>query len=310
MFFSIIVPCYNVGPAIDALLRTIADQLDDDCELVLVNDGSVDDTSARIRAFIGADPRGGRIVLEETPNAGAAKARALGLSLARGRFVFFCDSDDLIGAHFIATVRRELAAQPDMELMFFTSQMVTERGGALVPLAPKVRYGAPRHYTDGAAALAHHLRQGMYTAAVWTFVARRDLIARSGAAFTDRGAHEDHLFTLKVILAARLIVAVPDLLYRQKVREGSLTNSRKGPGYVIDRITAHREAAAVLRGAPAPLRRLYDQWAFHSILWLLRENRRLVAPVLCSRHGLPYFAGNPVNLLRFAARAARGAWRR
>ncbi|MBW6528258.1 glycosyltransferase [Sphingomonas sp. RHCKR7] len=310
VFLSVVVPCYNVGPAIDELLAAVTAQMGDDDELVLVDDGSVDDTAARIRAFVARSPRGRQVVLKQTANAGAARARALGLSLARGEFVFFCDSDDLIDVDFIATLRRQQALHPAMDLMFFSSAMVTARDGRLVPVAPKVAYAEARRYEDGGELLAHHLRQRMYTAAVWTYVARRDLIERSGAAFTDRGAHEDHLFTLKVILAARLIVAVPDLLYRQRVRDGSLTNSRKSASYVIDRITAADEAMAALRDRPAALRRLYDDWSFYSVMWMLWDNRDLVGAVARTREGRAYLAARPLRLLGFAARAARRGLRR
>ncbi|MBB3694662.1 glycosyltransferase [Sphingomonas sp. BK580] len=309
VFLSVVVPCYNVGAAIDALLASVTAQMSDADELVLVDDGSVDDTAARIRAFVARSPRGAQIVLEQTPNAGAARARALGLSLARGEFVFFCDSDDVLDPGFIATLRREHARYPAMDLLFFSSEMVTERDGRLIPVAPKVAYAQARTYADGSELLAHHLRQRMYTAAVWTYVARRALIERSGAAFTDRSAHEDHLFTLTVILSARLIVAVPDLLYRQRVRDGSLTNSSKSASYVVDRITAADEAMVALRDRPAPLRRLYDDWSFYSVMWMLWDNRDLIGAVARTPEGRAYLAARPLRVLGFAARAARRALR-
>lgn len=305
VFLSIVVPCYNVGSAIDELLAAVAAQMDDDVELVLIDDGSVDDTAARIRAFVARSSRGAQMVFKQTPNAGAARARKLGLSLVRGDFVFFCDSDDLIDPGFVSVLRRQQQLHPAMDLMFFSSDMVTERDGDLVPVAPKVAYAQPRTYDDGGELLAHHLRQRMYTAAVWTYVARRDLIERSGAAFTDRSAHEDHLFTLKVILSAGLIVAVPDLLYQQRVRVGSLTNSRKSPDYVVDRITAADEAMAVLRDSPPALRRLYDDWSFYSVMWVLWDNRDLIGAVARTREGRAFLAARPLRLLGFAARAVR-----
>lgn len=303
MFFSVIVPCYNVGPAMTDLLRDITQQMDDDCELVLVNDGSTDDTSARIRAFIAGSARGGQIVLKETPNAGAARARSTGLGLARGEFVFFCDSDDLIGGDFIAQVRKQAGLHPQMDLLYFSSTMVSDSGGRLLPVGSKVGYAEARSFARGGELLRHHLSRGMYTAAVWTFVARRSLILDSGAAFTDRVAHEDHLFTLKVIMGARLIVAIPDVLYRQKVRPGSLTNSRKNARYVIERITAYREADRFLRGKTAP-RALYGRWSFHSVVYLLRDNRALLPQVLCSGDGARFFAAHAVDVLELLARAA------
>lgn len=302
MFLSIIVPCYNAGSAITSLLHVIAAQLSDDCELVLVNDGSTDDTSARIQAFIAQEAHGRQILLKETSNAGAARARATGLELARGAFVFFCDSDDLIGADFITHVRKQLALHPHMDLMFFSSNMVADGDDRLVPIASKVAYAQAREFAQGGALLTHHLRQGMYTAAVWTFVARRMLIVESGAAFTDRTAHEDHLFTLKLIMSARSIVAIPEVLYRQKVRMGSLTNSTKNALYIIERIAAYQEADRFLRTVDAP-RRLYGKWSFHAILSLMKDNRKLVPAVLGSGAGARFVSTHLFDLLKWYGRA-------
>lgn len=305
MFFSVIVPCYNVGPAISELLGDITRQMDDDCELILVNDGSTDDTSTRIRAFIDTSSRARQIVFKETTNAGAAKARSAGLALAQGKFVFFCDSDDLIGADFFAQVKHQASLHPQMDLLYFSSSVVadTDGEGPLSLVASKVSYTEAGTFSRGAELLRYNLSRGMYTAAVWTFVARRALIIDSGAAFTERTAHEDHLFTLKVIMGARLIVTIPDMLYRQKIRAGSLTNSRKNARYVIERISAYHEAAHYLRGVPAAWG-LYRAWSFHSVMYLLRDNRGLLLHVMCSSTGVRFFAVHLVDMVNWTARAA------
>lgn len=304
MFLSVIVPCYNVGPALTGLLQDITQQMDDDCELVLVNDGSTDDTAARIRTFIAGCTRGSQVRLKETSNAGAASARSTGLSLAQGEFVFFCDSDDLIASDFFAQVRKQVALHPRMDLMYFSSTMVADGDDQLRPIASKVTYGEARAYERGGELLRHHLSRGMYTAAVWTFVARRILIIDSGAAFTDRSAHEDHLFTLKIIMGARHIVAIPDVLYRQKVRPGSLTNSRKSARYVIERIAAYREADQFLSSVAAP-RRLYGKWSFHSVMALLNDNRALLPGVMRSSVGARFFAAHFIDVLKWIGGAAK-----
>nr|WP_315401242.1 glycosyltransferase family A protein [uncultured Duganella sp.] len=305
MFFSVIIPCYNVGPAIDALLAAVTAQLDADCELVLVNDGSADDTGARIEAFLAAWRGPARIVYRATPNAGAARARALGLELASGRFIYFCDSDDVFAERFVATVRRAARDHPGMELMYFSADMVLEEGGRTRRLRAKTAYTEERRHTDGDALLALQLRERMYTAAVWTYVASRALIARSGAAFTPRAAHEDHLFTLRLLLGAALIVTVPDLLYQQRVRQGSLTNSRKTPGYVLERIAAFREADALLRARGAGARRAYAQWTFEGVMDLLRANRPLLPRIVLSPLGGRYLAANAPRLVAMLRRRRR-----
>ena len=297
VLLSIVVPCYNVGAAMLPLLQRISAQMADDCELVLVNDGSTDDTGATVRAFLSGHAGPGRITLSETPNGGAAKARALGLSLASGDFVYFCDSDDVMQPQFVATLRANLGQFPALDLLFFSSEIAVAEGGRLRRLGRKLEYHQRHVFDSGAALLEHNLRQHMHTAAVWTFVARRALLVESGASFTHRGAHEDHLFTLSALLRARLVLAVPDLLYTQTLRPGSLTNSAKNAAYVLDRIAAFNEADRLLHNGSVALRRLYDAESLDAILLMLRDNRRLLPAVLMQRVGLVYFGARLVPML-------------
>ena len=308
---SIVVPCYNVGAAMLPLLQRVSAQMADDCELVLIDDGSTDGTAATVQAFQAGYDGPGRIALTVTPNAGAAKARELGLSLARGRFVYFCDSDDIMRPSFVAVFRRTLAQFPALDLLFFSSEIAVVEPGGMRRLGRKVEYDRQHVFDHGAALLEHNLRQHMHTAAVWTFVARRDLLAAAGASFTRRGAHEDHLFTLSTMLHARCVVALPDLLYTQTLRAGSLTNSAKNARYITERISAFNEADALLRASAPDLRALYDAESFDAIAAMAAENRRLLPAVLAGPVGLGYFAARaPRVLARLGGRVLRAARRR
>jgi len=305
MHLSIIVPCFNSAASIGPLLADISGQLDGQCELILINDGSTDDTSARIARFIAAYAGPGRIVLKDTANAGAAKARECGLSLATGTFVYFCDSDDLFQSGFIATFNGYLQRFPALDVFFFSSDIAVEtEAGELRRVSAKVCYEQPRSFSPGAGLLSYNLAAGMYTAAVWTFIFRRALARQTGAAFTHRSAHEDHLFTLKIILGAGLIVAAPELLYIQKTRQGSLTNSRKSVSYLTDRIEAYYEARRCLATAGFADHAAYDRWSFDSVLQILRGSPELWQGLLRSGTGRRYLLQHAAALAALLARKA------
>ena len=286
---SIVVPCYNAGAAIVTLMQMIAAQLDDDCELIVVNDGSTDHTGHALRGFAKSHRGPGHIHIEETANAGAARARATGLAMSTGEFVYFCDSDDVMQADFVACFRASVLRYPALDMLFFSSDMAVEQAdGSLQRLRAKLHYAEAHVFADGAALLDYNLRHRMYSAAVWTYVARRALIERSGASFTHRHAHEDHLFTLRALIGAVLVVAVPDTLYVQRVRPGSLTNSSKTSAYLLDRIRAFDEADAFLRAHRIGARALYQLWSFEAIYSMLKAHRSLLPAVLFSKTGAVY----------------------
>jgi glycosyltransferase involved in cell wall biosynthesis len=97
---SIVVPCYN---AERTLAATIASALEQDAEkeVIVVNDGSTDGSAAIIRQF------GDRVRALSTPNKGVSSARESGTKLARGQYIQFLDSDDLLAP---ATLRARLQA--------------------------------------------------------------------------------------------------------------------------------------------------------------------------------------------------------
>lgn len=92
---SIIVPVYNTRKYIEATIDSVAGQTYPDWELILVDDGSTDGTFECMENYC-AVLSDERIRPVRTPsNAGAAKARNFGLSLAEGRYIAYLDADDL-----------------------------------------------------------------------------------------------------------------------------------------------------------------------------------------------------------------------
>lgn len=112
-------------------------------------------------------------------------------------------------------------------------------------------------------------------------MAKRALIRDSDAAFTPRKAHEEQLYTLRVIMNAKRIVSIHDVLYLQKIRAGSLTQSKKSLGYLKYRIRAYREADSYLKQQSFSGRCLYGGWSLSGMLAILKESRALLLP-LCS----------------------------
>lgn len=88
---SIIVPVYNVVKTLPRCVRSLTGQTYRNLEILLVNDGSGDESLDLCRELAGQD---GRIRVIDKPNGGVSSARNAGLDAASGRFVMFCDSDD------------------------------------------------------------------------------------------------------------------------------------------------------------------------------------------------------------------------
>src|SRR5262249_9984238 len=87
---SIVMSCFNKATTVADSVRSVLAQTHRDLELVIIDDGSTDD-SARVLEELKSDRR---VRVVRTPNAGQAAALNLGVSLARGAYVGFIDADD------------------------------------------------------------------------------------------------------------------------------------------------------------------------------------------------------------------------
>ena len=90
--FSIIMPVYNAAATLEAAARSVLDQGERSLELLLVDDGSADESLAIARRLAAADARV-RVFAQQ--NGGICAARNCALAAARGEYVGFCDDDDL-----------------------------------------------------------------------------------------------------------------------------------------------------------------------------------------------------------------------
>lgn len=96
---SIIIPVYNLETYIEQSVRSLLAQFYQNIEIILVDDGSKDNSLSIIKHLAASDSR---IVYTSQPNGGAAKARNTGLSLATGDFITFVDGDDMLSPNTIS----------------------------------------------------------------------------------------------------------------------------------------------------------------------------------------------------------------
>jgi len=96
---SIIVPVYNLDGYIEQSVRSLFAQSYQNVEIILVDDGSKDNSLSIIKQLAAVDSR---VVYTSQPNGGAAKARNTGLALATGEYITFVDGDDMLSSNAIS----------------------------------------------------------------------------------------------------------------------------------------------------------------------------------------------------------------
>src|SRR5258705_11958970 len=90
---SVIMPCFNPARYVEESIRSILNQTERDLELIVVDDGSTDGSQRAIELARISDARVNPIYFDR--NRGASEARNSALKLASGKFIAFCDADDI-----------------------------------------------------------------------------------------------------------------------------------------------------------------------------------------------------------------------
>ena len=113
--FSIIVPCYNAAATIERCLASISEQ-STDCEVIVIDDGSTDETLAILDRLSAKDKQ---IVLVHQDNGGVSIARNAGLERATGEWMLFCDADDSFRPGTLSHLSQCLAKNPSPDSVIF-----------------------------------------------------------------------------------------------------------------------------------------------------------------------------------------------
>ena len=115
---SFIIPAYNVEKYITETLNSIADQSTLPDEIIIINDGSTDDTSNKIKDH----PLSNLIKLIETENRGQGYARNIGIDEATCDYIYFFDSDDLLTENFVKNIKKIAIDSELPDLILFSGK--------------------------------------------------------------------------------------------------------------------------------------------------------------------------------------------
>jgi len=122
--FSIIIPVYNGEETIGRAINSIITQTYDNWELIIVNDGSTDNTQKIVSSYMKRDFRIRMFVLPE--NYGRMAARNIGMKMARNEWLCFLDADDEFMSNYLEVVNNEINRNPNYNIFNF-GMLIKER---------------------------------------------------------------------------------------------------------------------------------------------------------------------------------------
>jgi glycosyltransferase involved in cell wall biosynthesis len=125
MQVSVIIPTYNYGRFLQESVGSVQLQTVEDIEILVVDDGSTDDTQDVLGAICAKDERVRNLRIE---NSGVAHARNQGLEHASGEFIAYLDADDIWHAEKLEMQLELMLAEPEVGLVFTNAALFSEDG--------------------------------------------------------------------------------------------------------------------------------------------------------------------------------------
>lgn len=249
---SLVIPAYNRGHLIAETLDSALAQVPPFLEVIVVDDGSTDNTSTVLAAYAG------RVQYFGGPNAGVQRARNRGVAAARGTFVAFCDSDDLLESGYVSSMQAWLQDHPECNSIY--SNFVTFDDNSVH--ADKFA-NAPPGFFDGA------MRSGAFwynipdlyrrTLAFQPLFPSGNIVRR--ALYTEIGGYdpqfngvgaEDYEFCLRLVEAGETAICMTPLIrIRRHGANDSTDNVRQvhGTVQILEYALAHHRSGPVYRDA-------------------------------------------------------------
>lgn len=221
VFLSIIVPVYNVSRYIVKCISSILNQDIEiaDIEIIIVNDGTPDDSIEKIQSLIDENDNI-KLVVQE--NKGLSEARNAGLRCATGTYVWFVDSDDWISRSSIRIIKEYSSRFQATECFFANVITVDEMTGT------EKRQSAPCEYYDKEITGDKFLTVSKFITPIQKYIFKRDFLLRHNAFFVPNMFHEDVELTMRLMPHISSMVVIREYLYYYLQRgNGNIMSSFK-----------------------------------------------------------------------------------
>lgn len=235
---SVVMPMQDVALYVAEAVRSVLNQDWRDLELIIVDDGSTDNSRQIAQAACADDPRA-TIVAQARQGQSAARNRAL--DMARGRYVYFFDSDDvLVPGALTACIER--AQRLDLDMVAFSGTAFRHDEAAPEPLQVFRKPSLPDPMS-GQNLLVQLYVTRSFSVSCCLYVFARKLVEDPPLRFDAGFIHEDESFTALLYCAARRAIAIEDVLFRRRIRTGSTMTRPRARAHVAGCLKAAERLA-------------------------------------------------------------------
>ncbi|MCD7886636.1 MAG: glycosyltransferase [Clostridiales bacterium] len=223
---SVIIPVYNSAPYLDETLESIVNQTLKAIEIICINDGSTDESLEILERWAAKDKR---IALFSQVNAGLSCTRNFGIAHARGEFIYFMDSDDILEQNALEQLVAVMEEKKLDALYFDGTTFYDNEELAEAFSSYQSTYTRSRAYDgvyDGATLLRKFSEEGKYAVSACLQILRTNFVRENTISFLPGIIYEDNPFTFEVLLKAKRTSHLQRAYFHRRIREGSIVTKQ------------------------------------------------------------------------------------
>lgn len=216
MTISVIIPVYNVGELLRESVDSIISQLGDDCEVIIVDDGSTDNSGRLCDEYSGTK----NVQVVHKTNGGLSSARNAGIDHASGQYLLFLDSDDYLRPGSLSLLRGMAERHGDFDFIQFRYDEVSDYSDRRPESTPADLFVL----TDRRKMFEQKFALGGIGASGCTKLIHRRVF--DSLRFKEGIIHEDEQFTIHLIANSHRALYISNPLYMYVQRPGSIITSK------------------------------------------------------------------------------------
>lgn len=209
---SIVLPIYNVAAYLPKCLDSLAAQTLPAHEIIAVDDGSTDESTAILTAYA---TRLSNLRIIRQDNGGLSVARNTGMAHAQSKWLLFVDADDFIEPDTLLQLV-SVAEENSLDIAVCNARYHFE---GRKPDYPIYTTKIEQTVESGKDWLGNRLRQKFLPHMVWMHLYHRDFLKSNGFKFIPGQVHEDVIWTNQVMLAAKRVCHIDAVLYNYRIRQ-------------------------------------------------------------------------------------------
>ncbi len=222
---TVVIPVYNTEDYVEQTIESICAQTLDDIEIIAINDGSRDGSLRIMEAAAAHDPR---IRVLSQQNRGLSLTRNRGIAEARGEFIYFMDSDDLLEPDTLELCYDKCKAER-LDLVIFDADVFSDEGGFELGFDYMRSHLIEDKVYAGEEMMRALMDTGGYRSSACLCLVRTGLLRELGLEFYPGILHEDELYTPQLLLGAARAGRIDRAFFHRRMRPGSIMTATYSP---------------------------------------------------------------------------------